>query len=79
MLIGVLIGIPALRLKGFYLLLSTLALHFITVAILVRYQTWKQAFYGIRFPRMQVASFVFDTQIKSYYLFLVVTCIPGLM
>ncbi|KUO78308.1 MAG: hypothetical protein APF81_22255 [Desulfosporosinus sp. BRH_c37] len=73
MLIGVLIGIPALRLKGFYLLLATLALHFITVAILVRYQTWKQAFYGIRFPRMQVASFVFDTQTKSYYLFLVIT------
>lgn len=73
MLVGILIGLPALRLKGFYLLLATLALHFIAAFAMVQYQTTRNLLSGIRFPKMVLAGVVFDTQTKSYYLFLVIT------
>lgn len=75
MLIGILIGVPALRLKGIYLLLATLALHFITGFFLLFYQVKSSHLGGLQFPKMQIGDFVFDTQIKSYYLFLVITAI----
>lgn len=73
MVVGVLIGLPSLRLKGLYLLLATLALHFIVETALLFYQTENQMRSGIRFPRMEVAGFLFDTQSKTYYLFLGIT------
>lgn len=73
MVVGILIGIPSLRLKGLYLLLATLALHFIIAFALLYYQTKTSSLSGIRFPRMEIAGFIFDTQIKSYYFLLAVT------
>jgi len=37
-LIGLLVGLPSLRLRGFYLALTTLALHFAVIFVIYRYQ-----------------------------------------
>ncbi|MBI4768175.1 MAG: branched-chain amino acid ABC transporter permease [Deltaproteobacteria bacterium] len=75
MLIGTLIGIPALRLRGIYLLMATLALHMITAFAMNHYETATKRLAGIRFPKPSVGIFVFDSSDKFYYLFLTLTAL----
>ncbi len=48
--IGVVVGLPSLRLKGLYLAVSTLALHFVVVFIGSEYQTQHRLATGIVVP-----------------------------
>lgn len=48
--IGVLVGFPALRLKGLYLAVSTLAAHFVIIAGLGQYQSWLSYGAGFQMP-----------------------------
>lgn len=75
MLVGLFIGIPALRLKGIYLLMATIALHFITEFALIEYTLWTKKLSGIRFPKIEVVGFVFNSQAKYYYLLLAITAL----
>jgi branched-chain amino acid transport system permease protein len=75
MLVGLIIGIPALRLKGIYLLMATIALHFITEFTLDKYTLWTEKLSGIRFPKVEVGGFVFDSQAKFYYLLLTIAAL----
>jgi branched-chain amino acid transport system permease protein len=75
MLVGLIIGIPALRLKGIYLLMATIALHFITEFSLHKYTLWTKKLSGIRFPKVEVGGFVFDSQEKFYYLLLAIAAL----
>jgi branched-chain amino acid transport system permease protein len=75
MVVGLIIGIPALRLKGIYLLLATIALHYITEFGLLKYELVTFRLSGIRFPRIKLGALVFDKQIEFYYLLLAVTVI----
>ena len=47
--VGTLVGLPSLRLRGLYLLLSTLALHFIVLYLFLRYQLGQFGPAGISF------------------------------
>jgi branched-chain amino acid transport system permease protein len=47
---GVLVGIPSLRFKGFYLSLTTLALHFIVIFGVTKYQTAVGGLEGFSLP-----------------------------
>lgn len=75
MLVGIIIGIPALRLKGIYLLMATIALHYITEFALIKYTLWTKKLSGIRFPKLEVMGFVFDSQAKYYYLLLIIAAL----
>ncbi|MBV1892564.1 MAG: branched-chain amino acid ABC transporter permease [Ilumatobacteraceae bacterium] len=46
-LIGVIVGLPALRVRGLYLFMATLAVHFIAIFIFRRYQVDQFGFSGI--------------------------------
>lgn len=72
-LAGAVIGIPSLRLRGLYLLLATLALHFIAVFAFQKYQVKHFGFAGIRFPIASV--FGFDlVETRDWYWFMVIVC-----
>lgn len=73
MVVGLIIGIPALRLKGIYLLMATIALHFITEFALIKYELATNRIAGIRFPRPTLFGLTFKSQISYYYLFLIIT------
>lgn len=73
MVVGLIICIPSLRLKGVYLLLATIALHFLTQFALLKYEMVTKKISGIRFPKPSVFDFVIDSQLKYYYLFLIIT------
>jgi branched-chain amino acid transport system permease protein len=49
-IVGVLVGMPALRLRGLYLLVATLGVHFIAVLLFKKYQVANFGFGGISYP-----------------------------
>ncbi|RLG20980.1 branched-chain amino acid ABC transporter permease [Candidatus Micrarchaeota archaeon] len=72
-ILGLIAGLPALRLKGIYLLLSTLAIHFIIVYFCGRYQILKGYIGGIPISDPNIgAGVVLNTTIKWYYFLLAI-------
>lgn len=73
---GALFGLAALRIKGFYLALTTIAAQYIfTFAMLKLPKEWFGRAEGIRLEPATLGSFAFDTDARIYYLILLVAAI----
>lgn len=68
---GVVVGLPSLRVRGLYLLLSTLALHFIVLYLFLRYQLDNFGAAGVPFDYPSLLGVTFDSDEKWYFLLLV--------
>jgi branched-chain amino acid transport system permease protein len=67
--IGAFFGLPSLRIKGFYLAISTLASQFIIEWVIVHVQWISGGVFGtIEAPKMFIFGFPLDTAVKKYYL-----------
>ncbi|MGO8881877.1 MAG: branched-chain amino acid ABC transporter permease [Desulfomonilaceae bacterium] len=64
--VGLIIGIPSLRVKGLYLCIATLAAQFILDFVFVHWESMTRGIRGINVPPPSIGDFVFDTE-KSYY------------
>jgi branched-chain amino acid transport system permease protein len=65
--IGMIIGLPALRLRGLYLLLSTLAAHFILLYFFRRYVNSQFGAYGILYDPLSIFGKKISTDTAWYY------------
>lgn len=73
---GAVFGLAAVRIKGFYLALTTLAAHFVFhFAILKLPRTWFGGSQGMRVSSPELFGFRVGTDTRMYYLLLVVTVI----
>lgn len=73
---GAVFGLAALRIKGFYLALTTIAAQYIfTFAMLKLPKEWFGRSEGLRMDPASLGSFVFDTDERIYYLVLVVALV----
>lgn len=70
-IVGVLVGVPALRLKGLYLAVSTLAAYFVIIAAAGYYQSNVRYNAGFLLPKPSLGPLVLDSEFK-WYAFLVV-------
>ena len=66
-LLGLVVGIPSLRLKGLYLALSTLALHFVILYLVGEYQSGRGFATGLLVPRPAVGAFTLSGATAWYY------------
>ena len=66
--IGMVFGIPSLRLKGLYLAIATLAAQFILEYLFLHLEPITGGSNGVYFPSPEAGSFVFDTDQAMYYL-----------
>ncbi|HIM55353.1 MAG TPA: branched-chain amino acid ABC transporter permease, partial [Candidatus Latescibacteria bacterium] len=66
--IGVIVGLPALRIKGLYLGLATLAFQFITDHVIVHAESLTGGANGMIVPAPALGSFAFDTDLRFYYI-----------
>ena len=57
-IVGVIVGIPALRVRGLYLFMSTLAVHFAAIVIFKNYQVANVGFTGIRYNSPEIPSWL---------------------
>jgi branched-chain amino acid transport system permease protein len=69
--LGLIAGLPALRLKGIYLGISTLAVHYIIIYFLSEYQFYGGFGFGISIKDPNVGRFILSTE-RQWYVFLCV-------
>lgn len=67
---GIVAGLPSLRVRGLYFVLSTLALHFIVVFLLSEYQYKFFDVVGIPYNEPRVGPVALDTPMRWYYFLL---------
>ena len=66
-LIGLIFGIPSVRVKGFYLAITTIAAQFIIIWV-INHWGLTGGFVGIRVPYASIGGLVFDSESSQYYL-----------
>jgi branched-chain amino acid transport system permease protein len=74
-LVGMLFGISSLRVKGFYLAISTLAAQFIILWVISHWTEVTGGTMGIAVTPAQIAGFTFNSQASKFYLILVIAII----
>jgi branched-chain amino acid transport system permease protein len=67
-LIGFLLGIPILRLRGFYIAMATLAFGVVIGNIILEWRSLTHGDDGFKVPFAFIGSFVFDSDRKLFYL-----------
>jgi len=78
-LIGFLLGIPILRLKGFYIAMATLAFGVVISEIILQWSSLTGGDDGFSVPIARIGSFAFDSDLKLFYLIIPVTVIMTLL
>lgn len=79
-LMGLLAGLPSLRVRGLYFVLSTLAVHHVVVYIFLEYQFKFFDVVGIPYPAADLFGFALSTPMRWYFflLLLVIAIYAGL-
>jgi branched-chain amino acid transport system permease protein len=72
---GLIFGLPSLKIRGFYLIMATIAAHFIIVWLVLRLRNLTGGPDGMPVPKPQIGSFVFSSKSSYYYLVMVVGCL----
>jgi branched-chain amino acid transport system permease protein len=67
---GAVVGLPSLRLRGLYLMLATLALHFIVLYVFLRYMLAEFGPGGIPFDAPTIGPLTVDSDQRWYFLLL---------
>jgi branched-chain amino acid transport system permease protein len=76
---GLVVGLPALRLRGAYLLMSTLAAHYLVVFAAQRFQEKQFNAAGAIFPLLQLGSLDLSSDIRTYWVILIFATLIGLL
>jgi len=74
-LVGMIFGIPSLRVKGFYLAISTIAAQFIIIWVINHWTSVTGGFDGISVPPASIGGINFVSQTSQFYLILAITII----
>ena len=72
-LIGMIFGIPSLRVKGFYLAISTIAAQFIIIWVINHWAGVTGGFVGISVPPASIGNITFISQASQFYLIMTIT------
>jgi branched-chain amino acid transport system permease protein len=77
--IGFLLGIPILRLKGFYIAMTTLAFGVVVSEVILQWSSLTGGDDGFSVPTARIAGFAFDSDFKLYYLIVPITLIMTIL
>jgi len=75
---GSVVGIPTLRLRGLYLVVTTLAFEFIVEHIIYHWESMTQSDRGISLPSPDVFGYKLDSYESFYYVILVLAAVTAL-
>jgi branched-chain amino acid transport system permease protein len=74
-MMGLLFGLPSLRVKGFYLIMATIAAHFIIIWLILQLRSTTGGADGMSVPRVALGNFVFKSKSSYYYLVMILACL----
>jgi branched-chain amino acid transport system permease protein len=67
-LLGIVIAMPALRIRGFYIAVTTLAAHYIIMWLILHGGNLTKGVSGMTAGEIRIGSFAFTSELKFYYL-----------
>lgn len=70
-LLGILVGVPALRIRGFYIAVTTLVAHYIIMWLILRGGRLTMGISGLSTNEVRIGDFIFDDELSFYYLAMV--------
>lgn len=76
-IIGLIFGLPSVRVKGFYLAITTIAAQFIIIWV-INHWSVTGGFVGIKVPYASIAGFIFKSEASQFYLILSVAILATL-
>jgi len=66
--VGLIFGLPSVRVKGFYLAITTIAAQFIIIWVINHWSALTGGFVGIKVPYASIAGLVFQSETSQFYL-----------
>ena len=76
---GLIFGLPSLRVKGFYLIMATIAAHFIIIWVILQFRGITGGSDGMAVPRPEIGDFVFKSKTSYFYLVMIITCLATIV
>jgi len=73
--VGLLFGMPSVRVKGFYLAITSIAAQFIILWIIGHWTGLTGGYNGLTVPYASIGGLIFNTQGKQFYLIIVIVII----
>jgi len=74
-IVGIIFGLPSLRIKGFYLIMATIAAHFIIIWVILQLYSVTGGGDGLAVPRPEIGGFVFKSKSSYFYLVMIIACL----
>jgi branched-chain amino acid transport system permease protein len=74
-MVGLIFGLPSLRIKGFYLIMATIAAHFIIIWVILQLYDITGGADGLAVPRPEIGTFVFESKASYFYLIMIIACL----
>jgi branched-chain amino acid transport system permease protein len=72
---GLIFGLPSLKIKGFYLIMATIAAHFIIMWLIIQLYSITGGADGLAVPRPRIGGMVFKSKSSYFYLVMVIACL----
>jgi branched-chain amino acid transport system permease protein len=73
--VGIIFGLPSLKIKGFYLIMATVAAHFIIIWVILQFYDITGGADGMALRRPEIAGLVLKSKASYFYLVMIITCI----
>ncbi|MDP2931871.1 MAG: branched-chain amino acid ABC transporter permease [Chloroflexota bacterium] len=74
-IVGLIFGIPSVRVKGFYLAITTIAAQFIIIWVINHWSSVTGGFVGIKVPYASIGPLVFRSESSQFYLIFTIAVI----
>ena len=76
---GLIFGLPSLKIKGFYLIMATIAAHFIIIWTVIQLHSITGGADGLSVPKAKIGSLFLNTKINYFYLVMGIACVATLV
>jgi len=74
-MVGIIFGLPSLKIKGFYLIMATVAAYFIIMWFILQLHDVTGGIFGLAVPRPEIGGFVLKSKSSYFYLVMVIACL----
>ncbi len=75
---GLIFGLPSLKIKGFYLIMATIAAHFIIIWLILQLQSITGGADGLAVPKPRIGGLVLNSKASYFYLVMFFACLATL-
>ena len=72
---AIIFGLPSLKIKGFYLIMATIAAHFIIIWLVLQLYSLTGGPDGLAVPKPRIGSYVLSSKASYFYLVMAVVCL----